>query len=57
MKGVGALAAPLVATQFAQLHRWSFHYMTSLGLAIANTIVLVVVFRLKNQDGITYCTS
>lgn len=48
--GVGALAAPLVATQFAQLHRWSFHYMISLGLTIANAIVLWVVFRFKNQD-------
>lgn len=48
--GVGALAAPLVATQFAQLHRWSFHYIVSLGLATANTIVLGVIFRLKNQD-------
>ncbi|KAJ7927611.1 major facilitator superfamily domain-containing protein [Mycena leptocephala] len=48
--GAGALASPLVATQFAQLHHWSFHYLASLGVAISNTIVLAFVFRLKTQD-------
>ncbi|KAJ6595845.1 major facilitator superfamily domain-containing protein [Mycena vulgaris] len=48
--GAGALASPLVATQFSQLHHWSFHYLVSLGLAISNTIVLIVVFRFKTQD-------
>ena len=49
--GAGALVAPLVATQFAQLRQWSFHYLASLGLALANTIALIVVFRFKTQDG------
>lgn len=49
--GAGALASPLVATQFAQMDRWSFHYLVSLGIAISNTILLVVVFGLKSQDG------
>ncbi|PIL23359.1 MFS general substrate transporter [Ganoderma sinense ZZ0214-1] len=48
--GVGALVSPLIATQFAQLHQWSFHYLTSLGVALANTIALIVVFRFKTQD-------
>ncbi|KAI0298683.1 major facilitator superfamily domain-containing protein [Multifurca ochricompacta] len=48
--GVGALASPLVATQFAQLHRWSFHYLTSLGVATLNTVFLVCVFKFKTQD-------
>nr|VWO96590.1 Major facilitator superfamily transporter [Ganoderma boninense] len=54
--GVGALVSPLIATQFAQLHQWSFHYLTSLGVALANTIALIVVFRFKTQDGwiVTY---
>lgn len=47
--GVGAFAAPLVATQFAQMERWSFHYLTSLGLAVINTIILAVVFRFKEH--------
>ena len=51
-KGVGALSSPLVATQFSVLSRWSFHYLTSLGVALLNTILLVVVFRLKDQDGL-----
>jgi fucose permease len=49
--GAGALTAPLVATQFAQLHRWSFHYLTSLAVATLNTVLLVCIFRFKNQDG------
>ncbi|KAJ7683015.1 major facilitator superfamily domain-containing protein [Mycena rosella] len=48
--GAGALAAPLVATQFAQLHHWSFHYLVSLGIAISNVVLLTFVFRLKTQD-------
>ncbi|KAG1823601.1 MFS general substrate transporter [Suillus subaureus] len=48
--GAGALSSPLVATQFAQLPHWSFHYLCSLGIAIINTVLLVAVFRLKTQD-------
>ncbi|KAJ7772039.1 MFS general substrate transporter, partial [Mycena maculata] len=49
--GAGALTAPLVATQFAQMRHWSFHYLTSLGLAITNVFVLILVFRGRTQDG------
>ncbi|PVF93673.1 MFS general substrate transporter [Serendipita vermifera] len=38
--GLGAFASPLVSTQFAQLPRWSFHFLTSLGLAVVNTSFL-----------------
>ncbi|KAM5540128.1 hypothetical protein V8D89_006268 [Ganoderma adspersum] len=48
--GAGALAAPLVATEFAQLRQWSFHFLASLGLALANTVALIVVFRFKTQE-------
>ncbi|KAK7048873.1 major facilitator superfamily domain-containing protein [Favolaschia claudopus] len=48
--GAGALISPLVATQFSQLSRWSFHYLASLGVALANALVLLIVFRLKGQD-------
>ncbi|KAF9051744.1 MFS general substrate transporter [Panaeolus papilionaceus] len=48
--GLGAFAAPLVATQFAQLPRWSFHFLVSLGVSVLNTIVLVMVFRFQGQD-------
>lgn len=50
-KGLGAFCAPLVSTQFAQLPRWSFHYLVSLGLSLINTVLLVSVFRLRRQDG------
>ncbi|ETW78487.1 hypothetical protein HETIRDRAFT_460335 [Heterobasidion irregulare TC 32-1] len=48
--GAGALASPLVATQFAQLRHWSFHYLVSLGIALSNTAILATVFRFKTQD-------
>ncbi|KAF8813139.1 MFS general substrate transporter [Phlegmacium glaucopus] len=48
--GLGAFASPLVATQFAQLPHWSFHFLSSLGIAISNTILLISVFKLKRQD-------
>lgn len=48
--GAGALSAPLVATQFAQLRNWSFHYLISFGIALSNTLLLLVVFRFKTQD-------
>ncbi|KAG8716017.1 hypothetical protein FRC11_011273 [Ceratobasidium sp. 423] len=50
--GAGAFIAPLIATQFAQLPRWSFHYLTSLGVSVANAIVLLVVFKLRRQHEI-----
>lgn len=48
--GAGALCSPIVATQFAQLPHWSFHYLTSCGVAFLNLILLIAVFRLKTQD-------
>ncbi|KAF8474505.1 MFS general substrate transporter [Russula ochroleuca] len=48
--GVGALTASLVATQFVQLHRWSFHYLISIVVATLNTVLLVCVFKFKTQE-------
>ncbi|KAJ7288980.1 MFS general substrate transporter [Mycena rebaudengoi] len=48
--GAGALVAPLVSTQFAQLHHWSFHYIVSVGITAFNTVFLTMVFRAKSQD-------
>ncbi|KAF7325726.1 MFS domain-containing protein [Mycena kentingensis (nom. inval.)] len=48
--GAGALASPLVATQFSQLPRWSFHYLASLGVALVNAAFLASVFKLRTQD-------
>jgi fucose permease len=47
--GAGALSSPLVATQFSHLPRWNLYYLTSLGIAISNTIALIIVFRFKTQ--------
>ncbi|KAH7913474.1 major facilitator superfamily domain-containing protein [Hygrophoropsis aurantiaca] len=49
--GAGAFAAPLVATQFSQMPRWSFHFLVSLGISLINTTLLTYAFRLKDQDG------
>ncbi|EIW78183.1 MFS general substrate transporter [Coniophora puteana RWD-64-598 SS2] len=48
--GPGAVLAPLVATHFSTLPRWSFHFLTSLGLSLLNIAILSVVFRFKKQD-------
>ncbi|KAF8484334.1 MFS general substrate transporter [Gautieria morchelliformis] len=50
--GFGALGSPLIATQFAPLRHWSFHFLTSLGLSLANLVALIAVFKLRTQDAI-----
>ncbi|KAI0064407.1 MFS general substrate transporter [Artomyces pyxidatus] len=50
--GLGAFAAPLAATHFAQEKHWSFHYLISLGIAVSNVVVLAAVFKFKTQDEI-----
>ncbi|KAL1705225.1 major facilitator superfamily domain-containing protein [Schizophyllum commune] len=48
--GLGAFVAPLVSTQFSQMNRWSFHYLTSLGLAVASVVLQIAVFRFRSHD-------
>lgn len=54
--GLGALSSPLVATQFARMRRWSFHYFISLGLSCGAIIAVSLAFRFKDQL-CTYCDS
>lgn len=49
--GIGASAAPLVATQVGQTGHWSFFYLTSLGLAVMNLAFSLYVFKLKRLEG------
>lgn len=48
--GMGAFCAPLVATQFSQMERWSFHFMTSLGITLSVAVADALVFKFRNQD-------
>ncbi|KAF9034189.1 MFS general substrate transporter [Hymenopellis radicata] len=48
--GAGAFASPLVATQFATMEHWSFHYLVSLGLALINTAMLGFIFKWRDLD-------
>ncbi|KZS91214.1 MFS general substrate transporter [Sistotremastrum niveocremeum HHB9708] len=48
--GTGALVVPLAATQFAQMPRWQFYYLTSLGLALINCLLLILVFRFQRYE-------
>ncbi|CCO27420.1 Bypass of stop codon protein 6 [Rhizoctonia solani AG-1 IB] len=50
--GAGAFIAPFVATQFAQIPRWSFHFLISLGISLVNSLSLFFVFRLRRQHEI-----
>lgn len=50
--GLGAFASPLVATQFSAMKdKWSFHFLTSLGVALVTFATLVAVSRFQTQDG------
>ena len=49
--GSGALISPFVATQFAQMKHFSFHYFTALGIALSTTLLLIVVYRFKTANG------
>ncbi|KAI0052804.1 MFS general substrate transporter [Auriscalpium vulgare] len=48
--GIGAFAAPLVATQFSQMRRWSFQYLVSLGISTLNLAIIIAVFRFRTQN-------
>ena len=49
--GLGAMCSPLISTQFANLPRWSFVYLTHLGIAFLNGLMQIAVFRFKTQEG------
>ncbi|KAF9653480.1 MFS general substrate transporter [Thelephora ganbajun] len=48
--GLGAFSAPLVSTQFSTMRHWSYHYFSSLGLAVTSAVLAVVIFRFKTQE-------
>ncbi|KAL1750063.1 major facilitator superfamily domain-containing protein [Schizophyllum commune] len=48
--GLGAFLAPLVATQFSKLERWSYFYIITLGLNCANAALILAVFRLRTYN-------
>ena len=51
--GVGALLSPLSATAFSTMKHWSFHYLVSLGGTVLSIILLTLVFRFQNLDGLS----
>ncbi|KAG8968262.1 hypothetical protein FRC03_008128 [Tulasnella sp. 419] len=50
--GVGALVAPLVATQFTLLPRWTYFFFVSLGIAFVSLVLSVSVFRFQRAEGL-----
>ncbi|KAI0716687.1 MFS general substrate transporter [Earliella scabrosa] len=48
--GMGAMSSPLVATQFAEIPRWSFVYLTHLGISMINGLLQIAVFRFRTQE-------
>ncbi|KAH9852215.1 MFS general substrate transporter [Lenzites betulinus] len=48
--GVGAMCSPLVSTQFARIHRWSFVYLAHIGLTLFNALLESFVFRFQSQE-------
>lgn len=52
--GTGALIGPLVSTQFAQIPKWNYHFVVTLGVAVVNLVFILAVIRFKNQKGTTH---
>ncbi|CAE6424301.1 unnamed protein product [Rhizoctonia solani] len=48
--GAGAFVSPLVATQFANHPRWSYHYMVPLVISSLNLVFLFSTFRFHTQE-------
>ncbi|KIY70492.1 MFS general substrate transporter [Cylindrobasidium torrendii FP15055 ss-10] len=48
--GAGAFVAPLVSTRFSLETHWSYHFIASTGIAVINTITVLIVFRGKRQE-------
>ena len=42
--------SPLAATQFSEMKRWNFHYLTSLGMAAICLFLVTVTFRFKTIE-------
>ena len=49
--GLGAFLVPLVSTKFANSPHWSFHYLTSIGVACVCIVCSSLAFRFRKQDG------
>ena len=54
-QGLGAMASPLVSTQFSALPRWSLVYLTHLGIVATAALLQCVIFRFKTQERTWYC--
>lgn len=52
--GLGALCAPLSATQFYKRTHWSFQYLISVSLSLAVAALLAAVFRLQTQESTNF---
>ncbi|KAI0694037.1 major facilitator superfamily domain-containing protein [Cytidiella melzeri] len=48
--GTGAFLSPLSSTQFSRGRRWSFQYLTALGITLVNAVLLITVFRFKRME-------
>ena len=55
--GLGAFAAPLVATHFAVQRHWYFHYLISAAIGISNVAFLTWAYEFKTQDGASLSSS
>ena len=49
--GLGATCAPLAATQFALMPRWSLVYILNIAFAVITGVSQAFTFRFKDQDG------
>ncbi|KAL7414258.1 MFS general substrate transporter [Mrakia frigida] len=50
--GFGALASPLVSTQFAQMPNFQYYFLISLGFSLINLCTLIYVFRFRTEESL-----
>ncbi|KAI0763036.1 MFS general substrate transporter [Trametes elegans] len=48
--GLGAMASPLVSTQFSRAKHWSRVYLIHIGILAMTAVVQIVAFRFKSQE-------
>lgn len=49
--GLGAMASPLISTQFSHMKHWSFVYLVHIGLLVITVTMQAITFKFQSQEG------
>ncbi|EIW55071.1 MFS general substrate transporter [Trametes versicolor FP-101664 SS1] len=48
--GLGAMASPLISTQFSHMRHWSFVYLVHIGLLVITVTMQTITFKFQSQE-------